>query len=104
MMINIHRWLNEIYLYNRLGSKDIFYITIIIIIIIFFNVTSIIWSITFIIFIWILTKIYNIKKKHVDEEELDIYCKKDSIDPRCKIFNNAKLNYNKIINNINNTL
>ena len=103
-MINVRRLLNETYLYNRLSTKDIFYLTLIALLIIFFKFTTIIWSISFIIVIWILNKLYTVKKKHINEEELDIYCKNGSIDPRCAMYKNAKTNYNKLINTINMTL
>jgi len=103
-MINIRRWLNEKYLYNKLENKDIFYIALIAIIIVFFNIPSIIQWGSLIIIIWILNKLYNLKKKYIDEDQLDKYCTKDSIDPKCMVYNNAKLSYNKIVNNINSTL
>jgi hypothetical protein len=103
-MINIRRWLNETYLYNRLNNKDFFYITIIALLIIFFKFTTIIWWFTIIVILWIFNKIYSIKKKHIEEEELEVYCKKGSIDPRCAMFKNAKTNYNKLIHTITKTL
>lgn len=103
-MINVRRWLNETYLYNRLNNKDIFYITIIAILIIFFKFTTIMWWTITLIVIWLVNKMYTIKKKHIDEEELDKYCAKGSIDPRCNLYKNAKTNYNKLINTISTTL
>lgn len=103
-MINIRRWINETYLYNRLENKDIFYITLIALVVVFLNFTTIIWWVMFVIVVWVLHKIYNIKKKHIDEEELDKYCKPGSIDPRCIMYKNAKSSYTKIVNNINSTL
>jgi hypothetical protein len=59
---------------------------------------------TIILVLWILNKMYSIKKKYIDEEELNTYCDKGSIDPRCAIFKDAKTNYNKLINTISKTL
>jgi hypothetical protein len=103
-MINIRRWLNETYLYNRLNKKDIFYITLITLLIIFFKFTTIMWWLTIIIVIWVINKIYVIKKKHINEDELDTYCKNGSIDPRCALYKNAKNNYNSLIDKISKTL
>ena len=103
-MINIRRWLNENYLYSKLDTKDLFYIFIILIIILFFSFSSIIRWGSLVIVIWILSKIYNLKKKYIDQDELDKYCVKGNKDPKCITYNNAKKNYNKTVNNINKVL
>jgi hypothetical protein len=103
-MINIRRWLNEKYIYNTLNKKNFFYITLIVLSIVFFKYTTIIWWITLVSFLWIASKIYNLKKKHIDEEELDNYCIQGSVDPRCDMYKNAKQNYNNLINTISKTL
>ena len=103
-MINIRRWLNEKFIYNRFNKKYFFNTTLIVLSIIFLKYTTIIWWATLIAVIWIISKIYNIKKKHINEEELDTYCKQGSIDPRCDMYKNAKQNYNNLINNISKTL
>lgn len=103
-MINIRRWLNEQYIYNNFDKKNIFYVSVILSLMVFFKIMTIIWWITLIILIWIFNKIYIIKKKHINEEEIDNYCKTNINDSRCKLYKNTKNNYNKLINNISKSL
>jgi len=103
-MIDIRRFLNETYLYNRLSKKDIFYLSIIVILIVFFKFSMIIWWGVVILCFWIASKFFSIKKKHVEEEEMDEYCKGSTFNPKCILYQSSKKNYKNIIKNISGNL
>jgi len=103
-MINIRRWLNEIYIFTNFDKIHTFNIFIFLFLMIFFKLRTIIAIITIVILIWIFSKIYLIKKKHIYEEELDEYCKLNMNNTKCLVYKKANDNYNKLVNNINKTL
>jgi hypothetical protein len=71
-----------------------------VILIIFFKFSSIVWWSIIGLAIWVLSKFYSIKRKHIDEEEMDDFCAKNPKFPKCLIYNKSKKNYKEVVDKI----